>query len=122
MKCCAAVGADETQRQPRLRARTAPERSQPRRIANGVMLNKSTVLKNVNWLLPVSLWRDNKNVPNAKFAAEKLATDSAEMLTHNLSDEHGSNVYCSTDQGMSFGRIRRAGMTPLGLNLSLLND
>jgi len=44
-----------------------PAWTQPRRIANGVMLNKPTVLKNGNWLLCVGLWRDNTNVPNVNF-------------------------------------------------------
>jgi len=111
-----------------------PNWSQPRRIANGVMLNKPTVLKNGDWLLPVGLWRDNTNVPNVKFDAEELAQpevdrsgrrmcqsapgppESAEnkhtpraytieMLTHDLGEERGSNVYRSTDQGKSFEHI-----------------
>lgn len=82
-----------------------PKWSQPRRIANGVMLNKPTVLKNGDWLLPVGLWRDNTNVPNVKFDAEELAPYTIEMLTHDLGDERGSNVYRSTDQGKSFERI-----------------
>ena len=82
-----------------------PEWSQPRRIANGVMLNKPTVLKNGDWLLPVGLWRDNTNVPNVKFDAEELAPYTIKMLTHDLGDERGSNVYRSTDQGKSFQRI-----------------
>ena len=83
----------------------SPEWSQPRRIANGVMLNKPTVLKNGDWLLPVGLWRDNTNVPNVKFDAEELEPYTIEMLTHDLGDERGSNVYRSTDQGKSFERI-----------------
>ena len=82
-----------------------PEWSQPRRIANGVMLNKPTVLKNGDWLLPVGLWRDNTNVPNVKFDVEELEPYTIEMLTHDLGDERGSNVYRSTDQGKTFERI-----------------
>jgi hypothetical protein len=112
-----------------------PEWSQPRRIANGVMLNKPTVLKNGDWLLPVGLWRDNTNVPNVNFDAEELSQPDVdrsgsskrrsapkapnklsqqtrlawpytiEMLTHDLGDERGSNVYRSTDRGQSFERI-----------------
>jgi hypothetical protein len=82
-----------------------PKWSQPRRIADGVMLNKPTVLKNGDWLLSVGLWRDNTNVPNVKFDAEELEPYTIEMLTHDLGDERGSNVYRSTDQGKSFERI-----------------
>ena len=86
-------------------AAVKPEWTEPRRIANGVMLNKPTVLKNGDWLLPVGLWRDNTNVPNVKFAADELKPYTIRMLTHDLGDERGSNVYRSTDQGKSFERI-----------------
>jgi BNR repeat-like domain len=35
---------------------TKPEWSDPRRIADGVMMNKPTVLANGSWALPVSIW------------------------------------------------------------------
>ncbi|MCA9070840.1 MAG: exo-alpha-sialidase, partial [Planctomycetaceae bacterium] len=62
----------------------SPTWSKPRRIANGVMLNIPTVLKNGDWLLPVGLWRDNTNVPNVKFDAEELAPYTVDMLIHDL--------------------------------------
>lgn len=34
----------------------APVWSEPRRLADGVMMNKPSLLRNGNWLLPVSLW------------------------------------------------------------------
>jgi hypothetical protein len=34
--------------------------SEPRRIANGLMLNKPTVLKNADWSLPIGLRRENE--------------------------------------------------------------
>ena len=82
-----------------------PKWTEPRRIANGVMLNKPTALKNGDWLLCIGLWRDNTNVPNVKFDPEDLEPYTAEMLTHDLGEERGSNVYRSTDQGKSFERI-----------------
>jgi len=82
-----------------------PKWSEPRRIANGVMLNKPTVLSSGDWLLPIGLWRDNTNVPNVKFDAEKLAPYTTAMLTHDLGEERGSNVYRSADQGKTFQRI-----------------
>ena len=77
----------------------------PRRIANGVMLNKPTALKNGDWLLCIGLWRDNTNVPNVSFDPDDLAPYTVEMLTHDLGEERGSNVYRSTDEGASFERI-----------------
>jgi len=79
-----------------------PKWSEPRRIANGVMLNKPTVLNSGDWLLPIGLWRDNTNVPNVKFDAQELAPYTTAMLTHDLGEERGSNVYRSTDQGKTF--------------------
>ena len=85
-----------------------PHWSRPRRIANGVMLNKPTVLHNGDWLLPVGLWRDNTNVPNVKFDPDDLAPYTVEMLIHDLGEERGSNVYRSTDHGTTFDRIGQA--------------
>lgn len=82
-----------------------PVWSEPRRIANGVMLNKPTVLNNGDWLLCVGLWRDNTNVPNVRFDPEELAPYTINMLTHDLGEERGSNVYRSRDDGESFERI-----------------
>ena len=83
----------------------APVWTKPRRIANGVMLNKPTVLNNGDWLLCVGLWRDNTNVPNVKFDPDELAPYTVDMLTHDLGEERGSNVYRSTDEGKTFQRI-----------------
>ena len=82
-----------------------PVWTEPRRIANGVMLNKPTVLKNGDWLLCIGLWRDNTNVPNVKFDPDDLAPYTLDMLTHDLGEERGSNVYRSTDEGEMFERI-----------------
>lgn len=82
-----------------------PRWSAPRRIANGVMLNKPTVLSNGEWLLPIGLWRDNTNVPNISLSSEALAPYTEEMLKHDLGDERGSNVYLSRDEGRTFERI-----------------
>jgi BNR repeat-like domain len=53
-----------------------PTWSPPKRISNGVMLNKPTVLNNGNWLLPVGYWRDSDNVPNISLSSEVLAPSS----------------------------------------------
>lgn len=85
-----------------------PRWSQPRRIANGVMLNKPTVLKNGHWLLPVGLWPENDNVPNVNIKPEELGVYTNEMLKHDLGKERGTNVYRSTDQGRSFELLGQA--------------
>jgi hypothetical protein len=85
--------------------REKPVWSEPRRIANGVMLNKPTALKNGDWLLCVGHWRDSTNVPNITLTDEELKPYTAKMLEHDLGEERGSNVYRSRDQGKTFERI-----------------
>lgn len=58
--------------------------SEPERIANGVMMNKPTVLKNGSWLLPCAVW----GCCNSEF--------------NYLPSERFSNVYRSTDGGKTF--------------------
>ncbi|NOU82914.1 exo-alpha-sialidase [Paenibacillus sp. LMG 31459] len=73
----------------------APEWSQPRRIADGVMMNKPTVLSSGEWLLPYAVWgfRD-------KETGEQISS------AHNhFPAEMYANVLCSTDQGKTFQRI-----------------
>lgn len=82
-----------------------PTWTEPRRLCNGIMLNKPTVMKNGDWLLPVGLWRDNTSVPNVTIDADELKPYTRDMLIHDLGDERGSNVYRSTDQGKTFERI-----------------
>ena len=64
--------------------------SEPRRIANGIMMNKPTVLKNGSWLLPCTIWKrwisPNNDIP----------------------EEQYSNVYLSEDLGESFRLIGHA--------------
>ena len=63
-----------------------PTFSEPRRIANGIMMNKPIVYKN-NWLLPCAIW------------------DKFQTMYNDLPNERFSNVYRSTDNGKSFSLI-----------------
>ncbi|MBQ8755168.1 MAG: exo-alpha-sialidase [Lentisphaeria bacterium] len=54
--------------------------TQPRRIADGIMMNKPTVLTDGTWALPVSVW----NLPGVKRGMD------------------GAKMYLSTDQGKTF--------------------
>ncbi len=65
-----------------------PKWSQPRRLCNGIMMNKPTVLSNGDWLLPVAIW-------------EQKAKDSIEHR-FNLPKERGGNIFISKDKGNSF--------------------
>jgi hypothetical protein len=89
-----------------------PRWSEPRRIANGVMLNKPTVLRNGDWLLPIGLWRDNTGLPNINLDGYDLSPYTKKMLEHDLGDERGSNVYRSRDQGKTFDRIGQVRIYP----------
>ena len=59
--------------------------SEPRRIANGIMLNKPVVIENGDWLFPCCIWRDECGAPPTE--------------RHGLEEEQFSNVYASTNQG-----------------------
>ena len=62
----------------------SPEWSSPRRIANGVMKNRPTVLSTGEWLFPCAIWTHNR------------------PYFHSLPEEEYSNVVCSRDQGETF--------------------
>jgi hypothetical protein len=89
-----------------------PNWSEPRRIANGIMLNKPTVMKNGDWLLPIGLWRDNTGLPNIALDGHDLSPYTKKMLEHDLGDERGSNVFRSRDQGKTFERIGQVRIYP----------
>ncbi|MBC8584183.1 sialidase family protein [Youxingia wuxianensis] len=65
--------------------------SLPRRLANGIMINKPTVLSNGDWLFPCAIW-----------SCEKATED------HGLQNEFFSNVYISKDQGETFSLLGHA--------------
>ena len=65
-----------------------PTWSKPRRICNGIMMNKPTVLSNGDWLLPVAVWKQP-----AKEAIE---------YRFDLPEERGGNIIISRDQGKTF--------------------
>ena len=67
-----------------------PTWSQPRRLCNGIMMNKPTVLQNGDWLLPVALWR-----PEVTFRRIGYMHDGSDLDVR-------SNVYCSRDQGKTW--------------------
>lgn len=75
-----------------------PKWSAPRRLADGIMMNKPTVLKNGEWLLPVAIWTEEpiKNLP---------VTDRKHVPAEQLkwqADKVGTHVYASSDQGETF--------------------
>jgi predicted neuraminidase len=71
----------------------SPTWSAPRRIWHGCTLNKPTVLKNGEWLLPVSLWDRKRIIP-------ALRDDAF----HELDDQRMANLFVSADQGLTWTR------------------
>lgn len=63
----------------------------PRRIANGIMLNKPTVTKSGRWLMPCALWTTEFHEATEKHP--------------ELADEVLANLYASDDQGKTFFRL-----------------
>ena len=68
----------------------APHWTAPRRLCNGIMMNKPTVISTGEWLLPASVW-------------PKPATDrTAPEYRHDLGKESGANVHVSRDEGATW--------------------
>jgi BNR repeat protein len=66
-----------------------PTWSKPRRLCDGIMMNKPTVLSTGEWLLPAAIW-----------SLEPRTTDKA--YSHDITDTTGSWVVCSTDKGKTW--------------------
>ncbi|MSU69414.1 MAG: exo-alpha-sialidase [Opitutaceae bacterium] len=75
--------------------RPNPRWSPPRRLCDGIMMNKPIVLKQGDWLLPVAAWN---RVPTQKTGPTQVP---AEYL-HWDPSRAGIHVYRSTDQGATF--------------------
>lgn len=67
-----------------------PAWSEPRRISDGIMMNKPTVLADGTWMLPVAIWAAG---PNKHLPPEKSFDDP---------ERRGSRVICSRDGGKKF--------------------
>jgi hypothetical protein len=74
----------------------APEWSAPRRLCDGIMMNKPTVLSTGEWVLPAAVW----NVSTARI------TDPA--ARHDPGDDTGTNLVVSTDRGATWSRRGQA--------------
>jgi predicted neuraminidase len=73
-----------------------PRWTEPRRITNGIALNKPTVLTNGEWMLPIGVW------------VRKAGGNTPAPHRFYLKDEIGSAVWVSTDQGESWSLRGRA--------------
>lgn len=80
-----------------------PKWTKPVRFADGATLNKPTVLKNGEWILPVSLWPREVVMTHL---GEKVKDKDDVLLDahHELDSMRGAYVYASNDQGKSWQR------------------
>ncbi len=75
-----------------------PVWSAPRRIADGIMMNKPTVLRDGTWLLPISIWNLK---PRTNLPPEDRRHVPPDQLRWN--PEHaGAHLYTSSDNGTTF--------------------
>lgn len=70
-----------------------PVWSKPVRFADGCTLNKPTVLKNGEWLIPVALW-----------TRDRIGPESLKEAHHELDPIRMANVFVSTDKGKTWTR------------------
>ncbi|MCC6679781.1 MAG: exo-alpha-sialidase [Phycisphaeraceae bacterium] len=70
-----------------------PTWSEPRRLFDGIMMNKPTVLSNGDWLAPVAVWTREPSVTEGK----RPVTAPGAII--DLPELEYSNAFCSRDQG-----------------------
>src|SRR5581483_9605962 len=86
-----------------------PHWSKPRRIADGVLMNKPIVLRSGDWLLPVTIGLKPANLAFINKRDHLSLTDErVSELTHDLGAAKGMNVFSSTDHGKSFTMVGQA--------------
>lgn len=73
-----------------------PRWSAPRRLCNGILMNKPTVLTSGEWLLPAAVW------------AQAANTNSPAAHQHNLGAENGANAIVSKDKGATWDFLGQA--------------
>lgn len=86
-----------------------PAWSAPRRIADGVLMNKPIALDTGEWLLPLAIWTKPANLPFINQRDKlNLSPDRLQSLVHDLGAEKGADVFSSGDQGKTFRLVGRA--------------
>jgi len=80
--------------------------SAPRRIANGIMINKPIVTQTGAWLFPCCLWHDGCGAPPTE--------------DHGLDHEKYSNAYVSYDQGKTITLLGSANIPQRSFDESMM--
>jgi hypothetical protein len=94
--------------------REHPGWSEPRRISDGVMLNKPVVSPSGSWLLPVAFWMTPPTLPLIN-ERDKLNLSAGELqaLLHDLGSRKGLAALASDDNGRTF-QLRGMARFPAG--------
>lgn len=88
-----------------------PAWSRPQRLADGLPLNKPTVLTSGEWLLPVAVPTGACGLPGANEDYKLGLSPSVIMsLCHDLGEQKGLNVYSSVDKGKTWKLVGQAGI------------
>lgn len=74
-----------------------PKFSAPRRLANGIMMNKPLVLSSGEWLLTCAIYRDCR--------VSRTADSVLPSNVLSIPEEEFSNIYMSNDEGESYSLI-----------------
>jgi predicted neuraminidase len=99
-----------------------PKWSAPVRIADGVMLNKPTVLSSGEWLFPIALWPmpHNLRMVNERHKLG-LSSKAIEALSFDFGLDRGlSTVFVSTNRGKTFSRLGHAVVPDVNHNEHML--
>jgi predicted neuraminidase len=80
-----------------------PTWSHPLRLADGMALNKATVLSNGDWVLPIAVSLTSCVLPNLNDTfGLRLTPSVVESLCHDLGGRKGTSVYRSVDHGRTW--------------------
>jgi hypothetical protein len=87
----------------------SPAWSKPRRLADGTVKNKPTVLTTGEWLLPVAVWPEPCDLSGINNRYQLgLSPGVINALCHDLGEQKGSNVYSSADEGKTWVWVGQA--------------
>lgn len=87
----------------------SPVWTEPRRLCNGIMMNKPLVLTTGEWLLPVAIWRWGSGLAKTNTDLKLgLTPEQVKAGSHDMGTERGSNVVVSEDQGKTFRLLGQA--------------
>jgi len=86
-----------------------PAWSKPRRISDGVVMNKPIVTRSGEWLFPLAIWTKPANLAFINQRDKlNLSAEQVQSLVHDGGTDRGVKVLASADRGGAFGTMGRA--------------